>query len=93
MKHTKLTLAAAVAAASFESTSVATRKRVLRSTCVLMHRRVTPPPITVSDSQCPNSRRDCTAAGRSWIDTRAGMGMRRPRRPLRARRRRWPRGR
>ena len=67
--------------------------RLLRSTCVSMHTREGAAPITVSDSQWPNSLRESTALGRWPMSTR--MGMRGPLtlRPFRLARRFLPRGR
>ena len=51
----------------------ANRRRLLRSTCVSMHRFEGAVPMTVSDSKWPNSCRESTRLGRWAIGTRIGM--------------------
>ena len=65
--------ARAVASALLSGTNLANSLRLLRSTCVSMHRLDGEAPTTVSDSSWPNSRRESTHLGLSAIGTRIGM--------------------
>lgn len=85
--------ARAVANALLSGTKRANRRRLLRSTCVSMHRFDGAAPTIVSDSKWPNPRLDMTLLGRSDIGTRIGMREPFALRPLARVRCRLPRGR
>lgn len=85
--------ARAVASALLSGMRRANNLRLLRSTCVSMHRFDGAAPMTVSDSKWPNSRLDMTFFSLSAIGTRIGMRGPFDRRPLTRVRCRLPLGR